>query len=143
MEIKLDIELRVLARKAVIEEITFRMHKLWRIFSWTSTILVAITGGVIALRSGGNSIGYSQQYIIAAAAFIVGLYAIIWLRQNLKFEAKARDALLAHDIDLGLQSYNNSIGGGLDRPDIGTIVGYEITVILLTIAAISASILHM
>ena len=143
MEIQLDDELRVLARKAVLEEITFRMTKLWRIFSWTSTILVAITGGVIAIRTGEQVIKPVHQYLIAAAALTVGLYAVIWLRQNLKLEAMARDALSAHDNALGIQSYNYSIGGGLPRPDVKIIVGYKITVALLTIAAVTASLIDL
>ena len=139
MEITLDDKLRVLARQAVLEEITFRMTKLWWIFSWTSTILIAITGGVIGLRTGDRSLDLAYQGIIAASAVVVGLYAVIWLRQNLRLEGLARDALAAHDEALGIHSYNTLIGGCLPRPDIGIVVGYKVTVILLTIAAVGAA----
>jgi len=143
METTLDDKLRVLARQAVLEEITFRMTKLWWIFSWTSTVLIAITGGVIALRTGGQSLELAHQVLIAASAVVIGLYAVIWLRQNLRLEALARNALAAHDEALGIHSYNMKIGGGLPRPDIGIVVGYKITVILLTIAAVAASLIAL
>ena len=49
-----DDELRILARAAVLSEITFRTEKLWRVFSWASAILVALTGGILALRTGSE-----------------------------------------------------------------------------------------
>ena len=45
-------DIRILARETVLNEISYRMDKLWRIFSWTSTVLVAMIGGTIALRTG-------------------------------------------------------------------------------------------
>lgn len=143
MEITLDDKLRVLARQAVLEEITFRMTKLWWIFSWTSTVLVAITGGVISLRTGGRSLELAYEGIIASSAVVIGFYAVIWLRQNLRLEGLARDALAAHDKALGIHGYNALIDGGLPRPDMGIVVGYKITVILLTLAAVAASLIPL
>jgi hypothetical protein len=143
MEITLDEKLRVLARQAVLEEITFRMTKLWWIFSWTSTVLVAITAGVIALRTKGSSLELPHQTLIAASAMVIGLYAVIWLRQNLHLEGLARDALAAHDKALGIHAYNTLIGGGLPRPDIGIVIGYKITVVLLTLAAVAGSLMPL
>jgi hypothetical protein len=138
-----DNNLQVVARQAVLEEITFRMSKLWLIFSWTSSVLILITGGVIGLRTGDRPLDEAFQYIIAASSIVMGLYAVIWLRQNLRLEAVARDALAAHDKALGIQSYNTLIGGALPRPDIGIVVGYKITVVLLTIAAVTASLMPL
>lgn len=143
MENTLNDNLRVLARQSVMEEITFRMTKLWRIFSWTSTVLMAITGGAIALRTGSRSLELAHQSLIAASALVIGLYAVIWLRQNLRLETMARDALAAHDEALGISIYNTSIGGGLPRPDIGIFLGYNMTVVLLTLAAITASLIPL
>jgi hypothetical protein len=136
----LDGDLRVLARQAVLEEITFRMDKLWRIFSWASTVLVAITGGVIGLQAGKASLINSHRYIISVSSIVIGIYALIWLQQNLRLESLARAALAAHDKALGIEAYNSMIGGGLPRPDIGVVAGYKFTVLLLTVAAVAASI---
>lgn len=132
-------DVQVLARQAVLDEITFRMDKLWRIFSWTSTVLVAIIGGTIALRTGEQDLSLGHRNVIAGAAAVLALYAILWLRQNLRLEGQARDALAAHDKSLGLASYNEAIGGALPRPDVGIIVGYNLTVLLLALAALAAA----
>jgi hypothetical protein len=129
-EINLDDNLRILARQAVIEEITFRMNKLWRIFQWASTVLVAITGGVITLQTGKAFLVNSHRYIIAVSSIVIGVYALIWLQQNLRLESLAREALAAHDKALGIHAYNSTIGGMLPRPDIGIVIGYKITVLL-------------
>jgi len=143
VEITLDDKLRVLARQAVLEEITFRMTKLYWIFSWTSTVLLAITGAVIHLRTGDRPLGPTHQGLIAATAVVIGLYAVIWLQQNLRLEGLARNALAAHDKALGIHSYNALIGGGIPRPDVGVVVGYNITVALLTFGAVAASLIPL
>jgi hypothetical protein len=143
VEITLDDKLRVLARQAVLEEITFRMTKLYWIFSWTSTVLLAITGAVIHLRVGDRPLEPIHQGLIAATAIVIGLYGVIWLRQNLRLEGLARDALAAHDKALEIHSYNALIGGIIPRPDAGVVVGYKITVALLTIGAVVASLMPL
>lgn len=115
-----DSDIRILARETVLNEISYRMDKLWRIFSWTSTVLVAIIGGTVALRTGENDLAIRHRIILAAAALVLATYAVIWLSQNLRLEGGARDALQAHDLALGISPYVDSIGGGLPRPDQGS-----------------------
>ena len=136
-------KLKVLARQTVLDEIRFRMEKLWRIFSWTSTVLLAITGGTIALRTGDHVISNWHEVILAAAPLVVALYAVVWLRQNLRLEVIARNALVAHDTSLGITEYNESINGSLPRPDIGIIVGYKLTVVMLAVAAVAAALVPL
>jgi hypothetical protein len=133
-------ELRVLARAAVLGEITFRMEKLWRIFSWVSAILVALTGGIIALRTTQGDLGLWPRVILGASIFSLAAYAILWLDQNLKLERSARDALENHDKALRIQAYNDEIGGALPRPDEKKILGYKLTVFLLAAAAFGATV---
>jgi hypothetical protein len=142
MEITLDGNLRILARQAVLEEITFRTNKLWLIFSWASSVLILIIGGIVGLQTGSRPLNEAHRYIIAASSIVIGSYAVIWLKQNLHIESVARDAAAAHDKTLGIQSYNTLIGGNLPRPDIGVVVGYKITIVLLTIAAVAASLIR-
>lgn len=115
------------------------MDKLWRIFSWTSTVLIAIIGGTVALRTSESVLALPNQVVVASAAVVLAVYAIIWLRQNLRLEAQARDALAAHDFELGISSYNEAIGGALPRPDRGVVIGYNLTVMLLALAAVAAA----
>ena len=71
-------DIRILARETVLNEISYRMDKLWRIFSWTSTILVAMIGGTIALRTGKKpDLSLPHQIVLAVAAGVLGLYAVI------------------------------------------------------------------
>ena len=87
-------DIRILARETVLNEISYRMDKLWRIFSWTSTVLVAMIGGTIALRTRDtNHLSLVHQIVLAVAAGVLGFYAVVWLRQNLRLERRARDAL--------------------------------------------------
>src|SRR5688572_236109 len=109
-----DDELRILARAAVLSEITFRTEKLWRVFSWASAILVALTGGILALRTktgGEEDLATWPRVFLAASVFFLATYTIFWLNQNLKLERAARDALESHDRALGIQAYNDEIGG--------------------------------
>ena len=131
-------DIRLLARNAVLDEISYRMDKLWRIFSWTSTVLIAIIGGTIALRKDQVDLALGHQSVVAGAVVVLAVYAMIWLRQNLRLEGRARDALAAHDLEVGIASYNEAIGGALPRPDIGIVVGYNLTVLLLALGAIAA-----
>jgi hypothetical protein len=136
-------DIRILARETVLNEISYRMDKLWRIFSWTSTVLVAMIGGTIALRTGKTALSIVHQIVLAVAAGVLGFYAVIWLRQNLRLERRARDALVAHDRALGIGPYVKSIDGGLQRPDRGIVVGYSLTVGLLSVAAIVAALIPL
>lgn len=133
-------ELHILARAAVLGEITFRMDKLWRIFSWASALLVGLTGGIIALRTTRRDLNLWPKVVLAAAIFSLAAYAILWLDQNLKLERSARDALSNHDKALGIESYNDEIGGTLTRPDEKKILGYKLTVFLLAAAAFGATV---
>jgi hypothetical protein len=136
-------DIRILARETVLKEISYRMDKLWRIFSWTSTILVAMIGGTIALRTGKTNLSLVHQILLAVAAGVLGFYAVMWLTQNLRLERSARDALVAHDRALGIGPYVESIDGALPRPDRGIVVGYSLTVALLSVAAIAAALIPL
>ncbi|MDX1421440.1 MAG: hypothetical protein R3181_15855 [Rubricoccaceae bacterium] len=136
-------DVRTLARQAVLEEVAFRMDKLWRLFSWTSAVLTAMIGGTIALRTGEHDLLMRLRGILAGAAIVLALYGVLWLRQNLRLERQARDALAAHDEALGIADYNASIRGALRRPDVGVVVGYPLTVLLLALAAVAAALIPL
>ena len=129
-----------MARATVLSEITFRTEKLWRIFSWASAILVALTGGIIALRTDEKDLTLWPRVFLVASIAILAAYAILWLNQNLKLERAARDALESHDSALRIQAYNKDIGGALPRPDHKKILGYQLTVFLLAAAAVGATV---
>ena len=75
-------------------ELNHRVEKLWRVFSWCSSILISITAGVIALpKTHGINFTTAELLIISSIILILTVYAYLWIDENLKFEGKIRDQL--------------------------------------------------
>lgn len=75
-------------------QLNHRLEKLWRVFSWCNSILIAITAGIIALpKTHGVIFSISQLLIISSVILILALYAYLWIDENLKLEGKIRDQL--------------------------------------------------
>jgi len=92
------------ARNAIAREVDYRREKQWRIFSWTSTLLIASIGGAIAL-AGAQHFSFPvfpQRVLMAFALFVLTSYARTWVRRNIDYEAAARDALIKLDKQLGI-----------------------------------------
>ncbi len=130
-----------LAREALQKELTHYLDKLWKIFSWTSTILVSIIGGVVAIKfrgqpaflSTGNKIG------LVVAIAVLSVYAIAQLDLLLSFEMRTRDTLQECDEKLGIQEAMPIPADIRNRPDThpaSKFFGYKLTVILLAMAAV-------
>ena len=82
-------------RDTVLKELEHRRKKQWDIFSWTSTIFTAITGGVIALKVGEHphSLNIGQQIVLTVAVFTLAGYSVTSIYQNISLEDEARNAL--------------------------------------------------
>jgi len=121
------------ARQALADELQHRRDKLWKIFSWTSGLLVAVIGGVAAISAKNdmelNGWPVAVAIILAAAALTV--YSTGWIHQNLRIEQRVMDSLEKLDKKLGI----DQIQWG--KP----LFGYSMTIVLLCIAAIGASVL--
>lgn len=75
-------------------QLSHRLEKLWRVFSWCSSILISITAGVIALqKTSGNQFNIGQLLIISSVILILTIYAYLWIDENLRLEGKIRDQL--------------------------------------------------
>lgn len=75
-------------------QLTHRLEKLWRVFSWCSSILISITAGVIVLPKAYKMLFSTEQlFIISFVILILTVYAYLWLDENLKMEGKIRDQL--------------------------------------------------
>jgi len=74
------------------KELEYRRKKQWDIFSWCSTLLVAITGGVIALETRQQTypLHRSQKAIISLAVAVLVVYAVLWLGHNWRMDKLAR-----------------------------------------------------
>jgi hypothetical protein len=92
-----------LRREVLAKEIDYRREKRWRIFSWTSSILLAALGGVLALTGKGFHFPLlPHRALSAAAALFVSLYAFLWITMNRKEEKSLRVIMEKYDDDLGI-----------------------------------------
>jgi hypothetical protein len=78
-------------RDTVIREVEHRRKKQWDIFSWCSTLFVAIIGGVIALqvRDPPHPLSWKHQGVLSFAVVDLLVYAGIWISYNNKIERSA------------------------------------------------------
>ena len=123
-----------LARESLEKELAHYLEKLWKLFSWTSTILLSIIGGIFALRfrEARFSLSPNKKVSLVLTVLVLTLSAIVQLKVVLGFETKTRNNLKKCDDDLGIP-YERI------RPDTGLMSNlffYPTTLILLTIAAV-------
>ena len=74
-------------RNTMLAELAYRRDKMWKLFSWVSTILTGIVGGVIALKTrSGTPVNLGVGYRIALTIAVAGLvlHACFWLHYNWK-----------------------------------------------------------
>ena len=66
------------------KELEYRRRRQWEIFSWCSTLLVAITGGLIALqtRQQASPFHLGQKISISLAVLVLAAYAVFWIVHN-------------------------------------------------------------
>ena len=91
------------ARGVLAEEIKFRRDRRQQIFSWGSSLLIAIIGGSTALASRTQpQIPAPQRDGLYAAIVIVGMYSAAWITYHYYKERKFRTACKEYDAKLGL-----------------------------------------
>ncbi|MFT3982005.1 MAG: hypothetical protein QM687_16175 [Ferruginibacter sp.] len=89
-------EERKLIYSSLESQLSHRLEKLWRIFSWCSSILISITGAVLAAARLGEKPLLQLPFdhiLVSAVIIIISIYAWLWLNQNLKFEAAIRNQM--------------------------------------------------
>ena len=122
-----------LARESLEKELAHYLEKLWKLFSWTSTILLSIIGGIFALRFRETCLYLSpgNKVSLVSAVLVLSFVAIVQLNVVLDFETETRNKLKECDQVLGIP-YERM------RPDKGVmsrLFFYSPTLILLTAAA--------
>lgn len=98
-ELKADSDKVKFVRDTMLAEIEYRRDKMWKLFSWVSTILTGIIGGVIALKTrSGAPFNLGVGYRIALTIAVVGLvlHAYTWLDYNWKKVKEIWDSLKAY-----------------------------------------------
>lgn len=117
---------------ALENQLNHRLTKLWNVFSWSSGILVSITGGIITLKKIKSiTLEVTEQYILTGVIIVFTLYAWLMIKENLKYEGKIRDQIdiLMKD-DFSYPQFKEL------RPD-KAVFGYKHVVLLLGIAALA------
>ena|SRR5436305_1920944 len=119
------------AREIAQKSLDDRRDKAWKIFSWTSSILLAVTGGLVAIAGKGASRIplFPHGVFLCFAVFVLTLYACVWIDQNQNMANDAGEIVRMYDEHLGIQT-------GYDPRKVA--VGYITTVALLSGAAILA-----
>jgi hypothetical protein len=114
-----------LRREVLAKEIDYRREKRWRIFSWTSSILLAALGGVLALTGKGFYFPlWPHRAFSAAAVFFVSLYAFMWITMNRQGEKSLRVIMEKYDNDLGIEPVDK------DQPFP---LGYRMSMLVTTV----------
>jgi hypothetical protein len=76
-------------------ELQYRRDTQSAIFSWCSTILVTLTGGVIFLQTGKSPgpLKKNQKELLSSAIIVLVAYAVTWLGHNAHLEKTAKGLL--------------------------------------------------
>src|SRR5215472_17129683 len=107
------------------QDIDYRRTTQWNIFSWCSTLLVAIVGGLIALRA-PHTLHPGLKAIITIAVMVLTGFALIWHVHHERKEKLARDRLSR---DVNDSSWKAT----------GRFHGHQVVVAVLCAAALAAT----
>jgi hypothetical protein len=106
-------------------DLEYRRKKQWDIFTWSSTVLLSIVGGMFVLeRQGGTLTRPWEKLVVSLAALTVASFAQLWIRYHWKHELGLCDVLGKH---IGFSIM-------LKKP----LIGYPHTLGALTMAALLA-----
>jgi hypothetical protein len=110
---------------ALQKDLDYRRKKQWDIFSWASTILLSLVGGVFALATTGHQPRLLwQRGAVSFAALTVAVFAQVWIHYHWQYE-----------LDLA-KTIGNAIGFPLFRKR--PLIGYPQVLAALTLAALLA-----
>lgn len=118
------------ARQELDKERAHRREKVWKIFSWAATILVAITGGVIALKTEPTQnfvFPWWLRGVLSGSVLSLMGFACLWIEQNLNILRDTEEAIAIYDKQLDIKKVVPS-----EKPKLG----YKYALVMITIAAI-------
>ena len=123
-------------REVILKELDYRREKQWRIFSWTSTLLTAVIGGVMALKTrAAQSFTLPYQYKFALSLSVVALawYACSWINHNWKRQGEVV-ATLEANCKIKDQNISEGTNVGFIKAE-DKFITYNKAIVLLVIAA--------
>ena len=101
-----------------------------QVFSWASSILVAITGGTITLMNTRQDLSPYQRGLIFGASLIVGVTSCGWIYYHWRMELS---------IWKSIASYNEGLGVSLSGPKYSLDWWNTAAIVLLVVASLFAS----
>ncbi len=105
----MDFEPRKFACEVLSESIKYRRERRWLVFSWASSILIGLIGGIFALaNSTGVDLSIFQRIMLSVAATTVTLCAVLWIRRGAIFQVAEQAALDELYTDFGMPRLKHS-----------------------------------
>jgi hypothetical protein len=128
------------ARESVVEEIKYRRDKQWKVFSWSSSILLAALGGIVAYsdKSGSPRFYPPHRSLLISVLIVLAVFAGIWLYLNIRKEEELNRKLISGNEHLETPA---STKGGFRVTRVRHLFkffGYIGTVFLIAAAAVFA-----
>jgi hypothetical protein len=121
-----DFDKQRFAYETLRKEIEFRRDKAWRIFSWASTILLGVIGGLVAIASKSELFlpWWPHRTLLLAAIMVLAVCSRLWIQSNFDIEDSVSAKIKRREIDLGLREESEA---DIKRPRFG----YEVASIVL------------
>ena len=120
------------ARAAQEKEVEYRSEKRWKIFSWSSSMLIGSIAGAVAVNN--IDLGCPERILLCVAVLTLATYTVCWLYFNRHSLDDALDNLKV--IDKKLATYKGIDLKKRSKPLWLKFVSYESTVGLLAAIAI-------
>lgn len=120
-----------IAKEIIEREITYWNEKRWRVFSWSSNLLIGSLAGATFLKK-KNALSYHARLLLVIAVFSLTFYSVLWLYRSNKVRSKLREKLMIIYTEFGFDSIIESLSD-IYTSSIG--YSYEVTVIILGIVS--------
>jgi hypothetical protein len=100
-----------------LNEVNFRREREYRIFTWSSSILLALIGGLLIYRQESglllNSYGLIGRVIVSATVILLVFFSIAWQNRNNKYRGQNAQTIshiskLLHCYDEGFYDPENN-----------------------------------
>ena len=105
----MDFETKKFACEALAANIKYRRERRWLVFSWSSSILIALIGGIFALaNSTGIDLSLFQRAMLSVAATTVTVCAMLWIRRGAIFQVAEAETLNKFYVDFGMPPLKHS-----------------------------------
>jgi hypothetical protein len=127
-----DFETLKFRREVLQQEIDYRRERRSAIFTWSSSLLVAITSGVVILQvQGDQPMSVAQKAVLSSATLILGVYAALWWDDHRRQGAVARAEVKKIDRQMSIPFHEH-------RSLRSDLVGGLLAILLLTVTALLA-----